>query len=268
MKDLGKRSVLGTLVDAIDYDAAVERVASAAHEGRPFAATALAVHGVMEAHADPSFRYILNDLDLVTPDGQPVRWALNMLYRTGLQEQVRGTNLTLRILARATADRLPVYFHGSRPDVLDRVLATVHRHFPALTVAGSTPSAFREVPREELARLGASIVRTGAHVALVGLGCPRQEIFVHELRSLLPIPLIAVGAAFDYLAGTLRMPPQRVQSLGLEWLWRLGLEPRRLWRRYLILNPLYVSMVALQAARLHDPDTRGVDPGTLERVAV
>jgi exopolysaccharide biosynthesis WecB/TagA/CpsF family protein len=87
-------------------------------------------------------------------------------------------------------------------------------------------------------------------VVLVGLGCPRQEVFAFAMRPLLDLPLLAVGAAFDYHAGTLRKPPPWMQRRGLEWLWRLGLEPRRLWRRYLLLNPAYLSRLAAQKTRL------------------
>jgi len=258
--DLGKRNVLGVLVDAIDYTAAVDRIAAAARERRPFAASALAVHGVMCGYAQPHFRYRLNRLDLVAPDGQPVRWALNLLHGSRLKDRVRGTTLTLHVLERAAADGLPVFFYGSSDDVLRALVANVRQRIPQITIAGARPSRFRPVHPSELAEIAAEIKGSGARIVLAGLGCPRQEVFADELRVRVSCPVLAVGAAFDYLAGTLSSPPERLQALGLEWAWRLALEPRRLWRRYLLLNPLYLSLLLLQKAGILDPDPRGAEP--------
>ncbi len=258
--DLGKRNVLGVLVDAIDYAAAVDRIAAAARERRPFAASALAVHGVMCGYTQPHFRYRLNRLDIAAPDGQPVRWALNLLYGSRLKDRVRGTTLTLHVLERAAADGLPVYFYGSSDDVLRALVANVRQRIPQITIVGARPSRFRPVHPSEFAEIAAEIEGSGARIVLTGLGCPRQEVFAVELRGRVSCPVLAVGAAFDYLAGTLRSPPEWLQTVGLEWAWRLALEPRRLWRRYLLLNPLYLSLLLLQKARILDPDPRGAPP--------
>ena len=122
--------------------------------------------------------------------------------------------------------------------------------FPALKIAGMESSKFRAVGDGEDREIAARITASGARVLFVGLGCPRQEVFTYAMRPLLDMPMLAVGAAFDYHAGLLRKPPAWMQRYALEWLWRLGLEPARLWRRYLILNPLYLSRVAAQKARL------------------
>jgi exopolysaccharide biosynthesis WecB/TagA/CpsF family protein len=258
--DLGKRNVLGVLVDAIDYAGAVDRIAGAALDRRPFAASALAVHGVMCGYTEQHFRHRLNRLDLVTPDGQPVRWALNLLHGTRLKDRVRGTTLTLRVLERAAADGLPVYFYGSSEDVLHALVENVEQRIPQITIAGARPSQFRPVSSTELAEIAAEIKGSGARIVLAGLGCPRQEVFADELREGVSCPVLAVGAAFDYLAGTLSPPPERLQALGLEWAWRLALEPRRLWRRYLLLNPLYLWLLLLQKAGILHPDPGGAEP--------
>jgi N-acetylglucosaminyldiphosphoundecaprenol N-acetyl-beta-D-mannosaminyltransferase len=244
-----KHSVLGVLVDPTSYAEATEAVLSAAREGRPFALTALAVHGVMTGVHDPAYNALLNSFDLVAPDGQPVRWALNTLYRTGLTDRVYGPTLTLRVLERAAAEGLPVYLYGSTEQTLDRLVARLQERYPALKIAGREASKFRSAEPGEAEEIAARIAGSGARIALVGLGCPRQETFAYAMRPLLPIPLLAVGAAFDYHAGSLRTPPAWMQRYGLEWLWRLGLEPRRLWRRYLLLNPNYAARLAAQ--RLH-----------------
>jgi exopolysaccharide biosynthesis WecB/TagA/CpsF family protein len=246
----GKRNVLGVLIDAVDYDAATDQVVTAAHERRPFALTALAVHGVMTGVLDPAHNARLNSFDLVTPDGQPVRWALNLLHGAGLADRVYGPTLTLRVLARCAEEGLPVYLYGSTEDTLSRLIPALERMFPALKIAGVESSKFRPVQPGEDVEIADRIRSSGARLVLVGLGCPRQEVFAYAMRPLLDMPLMAVGAAFDYHAGLLRKPPPWMQRAGLEWLWRLGLEPKRLWRRYVVLNPAYLARLAAQKAKL------------------
>jgi N-acetylglucosaminyldiphosphoundecaprenol N-acetyl-beta-D-mannosaminyltransferase len=250
MMDQGKRNVLGVLVDVIDYEAATERVLAAAREQRPLALTALAVHGVMTGVQDPAHNARLNAFDVVTPDGQPVRWALNLLHGAGLADRVYGPSLTLEVLRGCAAEGLPVYLYGSTPQTLERLVPALTDLFPALKIAGVEPSKFRDVRPGEDVDIAARIKASGARVVLVGLGCPRQEIFAYAMRPLLDMPLLAVGAAFDYHAGLLRKPPVWMQKHGLEWLWRLGLEPGRLWRRYLLLNPVYTARLLAQKLRL------------------
>lgn len=263
--DRGRHSVLGVLVDAVDYEAATERLLAAAREGRPYAASALAVHGVMTAVLDPTQRYRLNHLDLVTADGQPLRWALNLLYRTRLPDRVYGPTLASRLLTAAAAEGLPVYFYGSRREVLDALTINLRRRFPELVVAGADPSAFRPLTGDEQRVVFERIRASGARITLVGLGCPRQEVFAYECGRALGMPVLAVGAAFDYYAGLLHEPPLWVQRAGVQWLVRLLQEPRRLWRRYLVLNPAYLTLLAMQATRLWKPDTAGSPPSTALR---
>jgi N-acetylglucosaminyldiphosphoundecaprenol N-acetyl-beta-D-mannosaminyltransferase len=248
--DDGKRNVLGVLVDVVDYEAATERVLAAAREGRPLALTALAVHGIMTGVTDPAHGARLNSFDLVTPDGQPVRWALNLLHGACLHDRVYGPTLTMRVLARCAAEGLPVYLYGSTEATLDCLMADLTEKFPDLKIAGREASKFRAAEPGEGTAIAARIRDSGARVVLIGLGCPRQELFAYAVRPLLDLPLLAVGAAFDYHAGRLRRPPPWMQRYGLEWLWRLALEPRRLWRRYVLLNPVYLARLAAQWAHL------------------
>jgi N-acetylglucosaminyldiphosphoundecaprenol N-acetyl-beta-D-mannosaminyltransferase len=249
----GKRNVLGVLIDEVDYDSAVSLVVAAAREQQPFALTALAVHGVMTGVSDDAHAARLNSFDLVTPDGQPVRWALNMLHHSGLSDRVYGPSLTWRVLERCAADGLPVFLYGSTEPTLERLTAALTGRLPGLKIAGTEPSKFRLARPGEATEIADRIRSSGARLVLVGLGCPRQEQFAYAMRGLLDMPLLAVGAAFDYHSGTLRPPPPWVQKYGLEWLWRLGLEPRRLWRRYVLLNPSYVARVAAQLTHIARP---------------
>jgi N-acetylglucosaminyldiphosphoundecaprenol N-acetyl-beta-D-mannosaminyltransferase len=250
MIDRGRCSVLGVLIDVIDYEAATEKVLRAARQQRPLALTALAVHGVMTGVQDKAHAARLNAFDVVTPDGQPVRWALNLLHRAALPDRVYGPTLTLEVLRGCAAEGLPVYLYGSTAETLDRLVLALTAMLPALKVAGAEPSKFRAAEPGEDRQIANRIRASGARVVLVGLGCPRQELFAYAMRPLVDAPLLAVGAAFDYHAGNLRKPPPWMQRRGLEWLWRLGLEPARLWRRYLLLNPAYLARLTAQKLRL------------------
>ena len=242
----GKHSVLGVNVHAVDYEYAVAQIVAAAQQQQPFAVSALAVHGVMTGFMDPVHIRRLNGLDLVVPDGQPVRMALGLIHRKKLVDRVYGPNLTLKV-AEAFADRgLKIYLYGSKPEVLDNLIANLHRRFPKLVIAGSEPSKFRRLTEIERLEVAARIKASGADAVFLGLGCPRQEVWAYEYRELVNMPILAVGAAFDFFAGNLPQAPKIMQDNSLEWLYRLIQEPKRLWHRYLILNPIYVWNILLQ----------------------
>jgi exopolysaccharide biosynthesis WecB/TagA/CpsF family protein len=251
--DAGKLNVLGVMVDGVDYDAVIARVLAAARERQPLSLTALAVHGVMTGVRDPRHRARLNAFDIVAPDGQPVRWGLNLLYGAGLSDWVSGPELTTRLLSRMSDEGLAVYLYGSTPEIVESLSVSLGGALPALRVAGAEPSKFRDSTSGEFAALANRINGSGARLLLVGLGCPRQEIFTHAMRSLLDLPVLAVGAAFDYQAGRLRPAPKWMQRYGLAWLFRLIREPRRLWRRYLVLNSEYLARLAAQKLGLWRP---------------
>lgn len=252
--------MLGVLVDVLDYQAATGKVLAAARERRPLALTALAVHGVVTGVRDRAHRARLNALDVVTPDGQPVRWGLNLLHAAGLRDWVSGPELVLRVLGPMAEEGLAVYLYGSTAETLDRLAESLSRRYPSLRIAGTEPSKFRPARPGEPTEIAERIIGSGAHLVLVGLGCPRQEAFVFGMRPLLDVPLMAVGAAFDYHAGLLRPAPAWMQRSGLAWLWRLVLEPKRLWRRYLVCNTEYLFLLAGQKMRLWRPSpTRPVD---------
>jgi CDP-paratose 2-epimerase len=259
-----KKNILGVGIDATDYVGAVERIVAAAQDKAPLAVSALAVHGVMTGVLDASHRHRLNQLDLVVPDGQPVRWALNLLYRAGLPDRVYGPNLMLKVCEQAAAKGLPIYLYGSKAETLSQLSHNLRAQFPNLIIAGTQPSRFRQLSAEEKLAVAAQINTSGAAITFVGLGCPRQEVFAYEFRDVLPMPLLAVGAAFDFHAGTQAQAPEFMQRNGLEWLYRFVQEPRRLWQRYVLLNPLYVTMLLLQALRLKQFNLRDTTPPTQE----
>ncbi|MCA9152853.1 MAG: WecB/TagA/CpsF family glycosyltransferase [Planctomycetales bacterium] len=255
MIDLGKKNLLGIGMDAVDYDGAVARVVRAAELGEPYAVSALAVHGLMTGVLDKEHRYRLNRFDLLTPDGQPVRWALNWLHRCRLPDRVYGPNLMLRVCEAAANHGLPIYLFGGTPEMLKDLSKRLVERYPSLQIAGQQASRFRKVTPDERNELVDTIRASGAKITFVGLGCPRQEIWTYELRERLSMPLLAVGAAFAFHAGQLEQAPRYLQDRGLEWAYRLTREPKRLWRRYVYLNPLYLSLLAGQAVGLYRPQS-------------
>ena len=230
----------------------------AARESRRLAVSALAVHGLMTGVLDPQHKYRLNHLDLLVPDGQPVRWALNLLHKTELKDRVYGPNLMLAVCSRAQDEAIPIFLYGSTDDTLTHLTSNLLRRFPTLQIAGTEASKFRRLSGEEKARLVDRIRKSGAGIVFVGLGCPRQEVWAYEFANDLALPVLAVGAAFPFHGGRLRQAPPWMQSAGLEWLFRLWLEPRRLWARYLLLNPAYLTLLGLQFIGLRHFSADGI----------
>jgi N-acetylglucosaminyldiphosphoundecaprenol N-acetyl-beta-D-mannosaminyltransferase len=244
-----KRNLLGILVDATSYEDVVERVFEAARTATGLAVSATAVHGVMEGVHDAEHAARLNAFDILTPDGQPVRWALNWLHRTKLRDRVYGPELMLRCCERAAREGFPIYLYGSTAGTLRPLAERLEQRFPGLVVAGTSESRFSSISADAQEEVAAQIRASGARLVFVGLGCPRQEIFCHAMRDQVSLPLLAVGAAFDFHAGLAREAPAWMQRSGLQWLHRLAGNPRRLWRRYLLLNPEYAWRVLIQRLR-------------------
>jgi len=249
-------SVLGIRIAAVDYDSTVETIIDAARARQSISVSALAVHGVMTGALDPVHRFRLNHLDLLVPDGQPVRWALGWLHRVHVADRVYGPLLMLKLCERAAAEGIPIFLFGGSARLLAALCDRLTRRIPGLAIAGVKASHFRRLTAEEQWGLVETIRTSGAGLMFIGLGCPRQEVCAFELQAHLSLPLVAVGAAFNFHAGLLPQAPPAMQKAGLEWLYRLVQEPQRLWRRYLLLNPLYLVLVLLQRIGLgrFDPD--------------
>lgn len=250
MINRGKHQVLGVCISAVDYEYATQKIVEAAQYRTPLSVAALAVHGVMTGFSNHTHRRRINGIDLVLPDGQPVRWALNWIHRLGLKDRVRGPQLTLKVVEAAAEQSLPIYLYGTTEDTLRRFTESLEQRFPGLVVAGAEPSKFRRLSKQEKLEVIGRIEGSGARLVFVGLGCPRQEVWVYEYRDLIQMPLLAVGAAFSFHAGELRLAPGWMQRYGLEWLYRLAQEPKRLWKRYLLFGSAYLALVVLEALHI------------------
>lgn len=255
-----KRNVLGVLVDAVELDGAADAILGAARASEPFSVAPVAVHPVVMAAREHDYRARLNRVDLVVPDGQPVRWALNLLYRERLRSRVYGPELMRVLCAHAAQDGLPVYLYGSWPDTVAKLKDALAEDYPGIEVVGAEPGRFVPLDGDAQADLAARIRASGARLVFIGLGCPRQEQFVQAMRDQVGVPLVAVGAAFDYNAHLLGEPPGWMMRFGLQWLHRLAADPRRLWRRYVVCNPIYAAGVLAQLTRLWRPRTALPEP--------
>ena len=239
-----KHSLFGVTVSATDYEQAARAVMTAARRREGGVVTHMAVHALVTAARDPSYRAKVNTFEIVAPDGQPVRWALNRLEGTGLEDRVYGPEFMVRLCRRAAEAGDGVYLYGSSLEVVRALEANLLDRFPALRVVGCEPSLFRPLTAGEDEAFVRRVNDSGAGLLFLGLGCPLQETFAYEHRRSIKAVQLCVGAAFDFHAGNKRMAPTWMQRRGLEWLFRLTQEPGRLWRRYLVTNAAFCLLFA------------------------
>lgn len=235
--------VLGVHVSPIDPPTAVEVISRYIRDrGRTYICVT-GVHGVMECQRDEHLTAIHNEAALVVPDGMPIVWASRWAGMP-TTKRVYGPDLMLALSEQAVKQDWRIYLYGGRAEVLEQLQRVLKARFPGLRIAGTYSPPFREMTFVES---GASIERINnseADLVFVGLSTPKQEKWMGSVRSSLDAPvLVGVGAAFDMLSGNLKQAPTWMQQAGLEWLFRLAVEPRRLWRRYLKSNPLFIWQI-------------------------
>ena len=237
--------VLGIKVDAVSWDEAVERVLDWARERTSRYVAISNVHVVVTASRDAAFQKVIDGADMATPDGAPVAW---MLRRLGFanQKRISGPDLMWALCERCAVEGLPVYFYGSTETTLAALSERLRIEFPGLAVGGMESPPFRALTEDEDAAAVNRINASNAGIVFVGLGCPKQEHWMAEHRGRVNAVMIGVGAAFDFHAGVIKRAPQWMQDNGLEWLHRLVSEPKRLWRRYLVTNTLFIVGAARQ----------------------
>ena len=239
------QSVLGANIDAITWDDALKRIVRWAERRDSRYVCICNAHSVVTTTTDPEFRMVVNGADMATPDGAPIAWALRHFGHTK-QERINGPDLTWRYLRIAEQLGQGVYFYGSTDDTLKKLRRVLATHFPNLRICGSyAPPFYAPTSREDESEVDA-INRSGANVVFVGLGCPKQEKWMAAHCGRVHALMIGVGAAFDYHAGTIKRAPLWFQQNGLEWLHRLCSEPRRLFKRYMVTNSLFIIGIGKQ----------------------
>lgn len=238
-------SVLGARINALTWDDALTQILTwgARHESRYV--SMCNVHSVVTATQDQRFKSVINDADLALADGAPIAWAVRKLGHFR-QERINGPDLMWRYLAEAEQLAQVVFFFGGTEATLAKLGAAINARFPKLAIGGLYSPSFSEMSAEEDGHHVAIINRSSAHVVFIGLGCPKQEIWMAAHRGRINAVMIGVGAAFDFHAGTIKRAPLWWQRNGLEWLYRLCSEPRRLFRRYLVTNTLFLVGISRQ----------------------
>lgn len=231
--------LLGTRIDRLSWEQAVGRIVRWAQAGQSRMVCLCNVHSLISARHHPALAEALQLADMRAPDGAPVAW---LMRKAGWPEQQRisGPDLMWQVLGEAQRLQLPVFLLGGTAHTLDRLMPALRRSFPDLRLAGSLSPPFRILTSQEDDAIVQQIGLSGARLLLVGLGCPKQELWMAAHRHRLRLVMLGVGAAFDYHAGVLPRAPVSWQRAGLEWLHRLCHDPARLMRRYLITNSLFL----------------------------
>lgn len=236
-----KIRVISLQTDVTDHNAAVETIASM-DGGYVCVAT---VHMIMEAYDDPAFAAKVNAAGLIVPDGMPLLWMQKRLGGTQAQ-RVRGNDLMIELMKHAEQTGLKLGFYGGKDSTLKALKERATREYPDLNIAYSYSPLFRPLTEAEDAAITHDINSAAPDILFVGLGCPKQENWMAAHRDRINAVMIGVGAAFDFYAGNLKEAPRWMSNIGLEWLFRLAMEPKRLWRRYLILNPRFMWLALKQ----------------------
>jgi N-acetylglucosaminyldiphosphoundecaprenol N-acetyl-beta-D-mannosaminyltransferase len=241
--------IVGVPLAVSDYERTLRWIDSMVAERAHGYVCVCNVHTVMASQEDLELRAALMHSSLNVPDGQPLVWAMNALGQS-LRDRVYGPELMGRACARAAATGQRFYLYGGRDqDALMQLTTTLRRRFPGINIVGGYAPPFRRPTDEERAAVIEDINDAEADVVWVGIGVPKQEKWMADMRPDLEAPvLVGVGAAFDFLAGLVPQAPPMLQKAGLEWAYRLAQEPRRLWRRYLRYNPRFVAAFARQLA--------------------
>lgn len=231
--------VLGCKVDVVGWDQALQTVLRWATRRESRYVCHCNVHAVVTARSDKQLRRALDGADMVTPDGMPIAWWLRRARRAR-QPRIDGPDMMWKLCAAAARGGQKVYLYGGSAETLVRLRCRLAAAFPDLAVVGAESPPFAGPPVHADVRTAERINESGAQLVFVGLGCPKQEYWMTLHRGHMRAVMLGVGAAFDYHAGSLRRAPWWLRRFGLEWLYRLAAEPRRLWRRYAVTNSLFV----------------------------
>lgn len=253
--EVEKVNVLGVGISVLDQDRAREFLFQAVRTGKRGYVTVTGVHGISEAQRDPELRRILNEALLDTPDGMPMVWMGRLQGHASIQ-RVYGPDLMLNLCEHSCAENLSHFLYGGMPGVAEELKRQLEMRFPGLKIVGTYAPPFRALNDNELVELQQCVREVRPDFFWVGLSTPKQERFMAQYMSILPEAkiFIGVGAAFDLLTGRVRQAPGWMQRSGLEWLFRLTQEPRRLAKRYLINNPLFVLRAGARLLGLRRPD--------------
>jgi N-acetylglucosaminyldiphosphoundecaprenol N-acetyl-beta-D-mannosaminyltransferase len=239
--------VLDAFIDSLDWSQALDVTGQWAQTRQSRYVCFCNVHSVVTAKLRPDAGYALRGSDLALPDGMPVVWAMSLLGFKN-QRRIDGPDFMSRFCRDLQQRGNSVFLYGSRQSTLDTLCSNLNTMFPRLRIVGTIAPPYRRLTPDEDDAVVNAINASGASVVFVSLGCPKQELWMAEHRDRVRAVMVGVGAAFDYHAGTLKRADPWMQVWGLEWVYRLMCEPRRLWKRYLVTNSLFMAYVTVQLA--------------------
>jgi N-acetylglucosaminyldiphosphoundecaprenol N-acetyl-beta-D-mannosaminyltransferase len=240
--------ILGAQVHRTSYTEACDRIQTWTIAQKSCYVIAANVHVVMTAYWNSSYRQVVNNAALVTPDGMPLVLALRWLGHPQAT-RVYGPDLMLSCCQRAAQEQVPIYLYGGTDLMLQKLQQNLRSQFPHLIIAGAHAPPFRELTPAEESQDIEHINTSGAKVVFVALGCPKQELWMARQQGQLQAVMIGVGAAFAFHSGEVNQAPRWMMAAGLEWLYRFAVEPKRLWKRYLINNPAFILLFGVQLLR-------------------
>jgi N-acetylglucosaminyldiphosphoundecaprenol N-acetyl-beta-D-mannosaminyltransferase len=247
MAELKKIQILKIQVNVTSYGDAVQRILKWCQDSSGRYICVSNVHMCMEAYDHSNFCKIVNEADLVVPDGVSLVWAQKLMGEKAAS-QVRGSDLLLKLCAEAELHEIPIGLYGGTEKSLNDFVEFIKNRFPQLIISFFSSPPFRELSREEEKNYIENINKSGISLLFLGIGCPKQEKWMAKHKSNLNCVMIGVGAAFDFFSGQKKHAPIWMQKSGLEWLFRLYSEPRRLWKRYLKHNPRFIYYLLKQIA--------------------
>lgn len=239
------RTIIRSAIDCTSYYEATQKIIAWAEKSKSSYVCISNVHMVMEAFDDLDYQHIVNEADLVTPDGMPLVWAMRLLGISA-QERVYGPTLTLHVCNSAATNAIPIALYGGSEKSLSDFCSFLLKKYPRIRIVCKIAPPYRELTQIENINYTHQIVASGAKIIFVGIGCPKQERWMAAHKKLIPGVMIGVGAAFDFHSGRIRQAPQLMQKLGLEWFFRLCMEPRRLFKRYFKHNPRFIYFFIIQ----------------------
>jgi N-acetylglucosaminyldiphosphoundecaprenol N-acetyl-beta-D-mannosaminyltransferase len=257
-----RANILGVGVSAVNMDQTLAVIDNWIAHLEPNYVCVTGVHGIIESQKDPEIQRIHNSAGLVTPDGMPLVWLCHLLGHKHV-ERVYGPDLLLAICANSIKKGYRHFFYGGKPGVAGQLVENLRRQFPGLQVTGYYSPPFRSLNAEEESQILQEINSCQPHIVWIGLSTPKQERWMVAHVGLIENAiLIGVGAAFDFHAGAKKQAPRWIQRSGLEWLFRLASEPGRLWKRYLVNNPLFVILIIAQALKIKRYEISGATDET------
>lgn len=245
---MDKLSVLSIAVSTGAYRDFIDKIMYDAKEKRSGYICVANVHMLIEANRDPAFARVLERANVVTPDGMPLTWAMRLLHNIK-QERVAGMDLLPDILQRATIAKLSVFFYGGTNDMLAQTREFIEAQYPNLNIAGTYSPPFRNLTYSEEERVAYMINASGSSIVFVSLGCPRQEKWMAAMKGRVHAEMIGIGGALPVMIGMKKRAPLWMQNSGLEWLYRFGQEPRRLFKRYAVTNSLFIMLLLKELIR-------------------